>query len=97
MVIERKHGKLYAEKIHGYGWCITSIIVEDGHRGKGTGSSLMTEAMKRCGRPIYLYASPEFGGDIKRLKSWYRRLGFISYKGDGRDQFPYKFNMILIK
>lgn len=97
MKIERAHGKLYMEKVPGCGWVLTSILVDQEYRGQGVGSAMLQEALKKCGRPVYLFATNELGGDLKRLKKFYKRFGFIAYKGDGRDLFPYRFNMILTK
>lgn len=95
MVIKKAHGVLHMEKVPGCGWALHSILVDDGYRGQGIGSSMLREALSRCGRPVYLFATNELGGDLKRLRKFYRRFGFVPYKKN--DMFPYRFNMILEK
>lgn len=90
------HARLYAEKIPRLGWYITSIYVDEGFRNQGVGSALLRKALADLPRPVYLFASPEWGCDVKRLKKFYKRFGFIPYKKEN-DIFPYKVNMILIK
>ena len=57
----------------------------------------MTEVLKKCGRPIFLFATPELGADLKRLKKFYQRFGFVPFKDTHGDLYPYRFNMILEK
>lgn len=97
MKIKKPHGMAYVEKVPGNGWFLCSISVKEEWRGKGIGSQIMTEVLKRCGRPIYLFVTPELGGDLKRLKTFYGRFGFIPAKGKESNLVPYNYNMILEK
>ncbi len=97
VVIQRNHGKLYMEKLHGFGWMLTSIMVDENYRGQGIGSAMLHEALEKCGRPVYLFATNELGGDLRRLKKFYRRFGFVPHKNPKQDMFPYRYNMILEK
>lgn len=54
----------------------------------------MRKALEKCGHPVYLFATPELGGDLKRLKKFYNRFGFEPFNGNKRDMFPYKSDMI---
>ncbi len=92
MRIIRKHGTVYVEKISGYGWYLHCIIVDQEHRSTGIGTQMMKQVLEKCGRPIYLYVSSEYGGDIKRLREFYSRFGFEEYKGD---IIGYNYNMAL--
>lgn len=93
MVIKHKHGILYAEKIPGNGWCIASIRVDPEYQCQGIGTELMKEALEKIGRPVYLFATPEFGSEVKRLKRFYQSFGFEPFKDKYGDLFPHKFNM----
>ena len=97
MMIEESHGKLFMEKLPGSGWYITSIFVEEGYRNQGIGSRLLDKALKNCGRPVFLFASPELGGNLRRLKKFYGRYGFEPYKSRRDDPYPYRINMALYK
>ena len=96
MRIKHEYGELYYARIDGR-WYIESIFVNQEHRNEGIGSWLMNIAIRRCGRPVMLFATNELGGDLKRLKKFYRRFGFESVKQGKADTFPYKYNMILEK
>lgn len=93
MVIRHEYGELYYQRINGKTY-IESIYVHPKHREKGVGTWLMRTCLSRCNCPVYLFATNELGGDIKRLKRFYRRFGFRAAKPD-RDAFPYNYNMVL--
>lgn len=95
MKLKLAHGQAYVEKMSGYGWYLTSITVDEQYRGKGIGTRLMNNLLKKCGRPIYLLATDELGGDVIRLKEFYKRFGFIDYRQKRSDGLPYNANMIL--
>lgn len=97
MVIKRQHGRLYLEKLNGVGWMLTSILEDEDYRGQGIGSEMLQEALKKCGRPVYLFATNELGGDLKRLRKFYRRYGFEPYRKSEPDMFPYRVNMWLAR
>ena len=93
-VIQKPHGKLFMEKVPGFGWVLSSIVVEAGYRNQGIGSAIMREALEKCGRPVFLFATPELGGELKRLKRFYKRFGFEPCRENKKDLFPYRYNMI---
>ena len=95
MRIKHEFGDLYYQHIDGR-WYIDSIMVDQWHRNQGVGTWLMNVAIRRCGRPVLLLATNELGGDLKRLKRFYRRFGFVPVtKANRLDTFPYNYNMIL--
>ena len=93
MIIKQKHGVLYAEKIRGNGWYISSIRVDPEFQCQGIGTKLMRKALEKIGRPVYLFATPEFGSEVKRLKRFYKKFGFEPFIDKYGDLAPYKFNM----
>lgn len=95
MKITLSHGQAYVEKIPGGGWYLVSINVDEQHRKKGIGTRLMNNVLKKCGRPIFLLATDELGGDPVRLKAFYKKFGFTTYKQKRNDGLPYNANMVL--
>lgn len=96
MVIRHEFGELYYRQIDGR-WYIDSIFVDQNHRNEGIGTWLMNVAIRRCGRPIFLFATNELGGDLRKLKKFYKGFGFMPIRQNRSDTFPYKYNMILEK
>ena len=94
MVIKHEYGELYYSKVDGR-WYIDSIFVDQWHRNEGVGSWLMNVALRRCGRPVFLYATNELGGNINGLKRFYKRFGFEQIRQHKSDTFPHKYNMML--
>jgi ribosomal protein S18 acetylase RimI-like enzyme len=94
MVIKTDHGFLLANKLPGHGWEITAIRVDSEYQGQGIGTKLMQEALKKIGRPVFLFATPEWGSNYKRLVKFYKSFGFELFKDKHGDLFPHKFNMI---
>ena len=94
MRIKLAHGNAYVEKISGF-WCLVSIVVDADYRGKGIGTRLMTNVLKRCGRPLFLLVADELGGDPARLKAFYARFGFVPYHQKRKDGLPFNANMVL--
>ena len=93
--IKLSHGLAYVEKAPGIGWYLVSIVVDENFREKGVGTKLMNSVLKKCGRPIYLLATDELGGDPFRLKKFYKRFRFVPYRQRRCDGLPYNANMIL--
>jgi GNAT superfamily N-acetyltransferase len=57
-------------------------------RGQGVGSSFMEDLIKIAddnGWTITLTPSSSYGGNVTRLKSFYKGFGFIENKGQNRD------------
>lgn len=94
MRIKLAHGQAYAEKISGV-WVLVSIVVDPEYREKGVGTRLMINVLKKCGRPIYLLATDELGGEVIRLKSFYKRFGFVPFRQKRSDDLPCNANMVL--
>ena len=64
-----------------------SRIVAPG-REQGTGSAVMrrlTDWADASGRILALTPSRDFGGNVKRLREFYRRFGFVENKGRNKD------------
>lgn len=63
------------------------IVVPEGARNGGSGTSAMRELVEyadRTGQHIALTPSGDFGGNKKRLVDFYKRFGFIENKGRNR-------------
>ena len=60
---------------------IDNIIVNDGTRQRGVGTSLLNRVKNvsnNTGKPVELFASPTEGDmSTRQLVNWYRRNGFI--------------------
>lgn len=57
------------------------VLLPQSQRGNGLGTRVMehiTTAADLRGVPMTLSPSDTFGGDLKRLHTFYRRLGFIT-------------------
>lgn len=94
MVIKREGGALYFQKVNGC-WFIESVYVNPSLRGHGIGTALMQDALDRIGRPVLIFATSELGGDMKRLRKFYKDFGFKPIRQRKYDTFPYNYNMIL--
>ena len=94
MKVKLAHGQAYAEKASGV-WFLISISVDAEHRNKGIGTKLMNNVLKKCGRPVYLLATDELGGEPERLKAFYKRFGFVPYRQKRGDGLPYNANMVI--
>ena len=95
MKISSAHGTAYLTKIQGSGWCLESIVVDEGHRNKGIGSKLMRRALDKCNRPIYLLATSELGGDAEKLTKFYESFVFEKAKQPRNDGLGFNYNMVL--
>lgn len=70
MMIKLAHGSARVDRMPGIGWYLTTIRVDRDYRCKGIGTRLMKKVLTKCGRPIYLMASGELGGDPAKLKEF---------------------------
>lgn len=64
------------------------LIVPAAERGRGRGTAIMrilTAEADRRGIPMALSPTPEFGGNIRRLRAFYRRFGFSTNGGRVKD------------
>lgn len=67
---------------------LTGFIVPYTMRGQGVGSSFMNDLTKIAddnGWKITLTPSDSYGGNVSRLKKFYKEFGFIENKGQDRD------------
>jgi predicted GNAT family acetyltransferase len=67
---------------------LTGFIVPYTMRGQGVGSSFMNDLIKIAdenGWTITLTPSSSYGGNVTRLKQFYKGFGFVENKGQNRD------------
>ncbi len=67
---------------------ISAIVVAPEHRGVGIGTKVMQYALTNAdqqGSVLACTPSPDFGGNVGRLRAWHRRLGFVFNQGRNRD------------
>lgn len=67
---------------------LSKIEVPKEQRGKGVGKKVMREFLNeadRNGWKVALTPSGDFGGNVTRLKRFYRDLGFVPNKGRNKD------------
>lgn len=71
------------------GITLSKIVVPKQGRGKGLGSEVMRDLIKYAdatNQTIKLSPSKDFGGSsVERLKSFYKRFGFVENKGRNKD------------
>lgn len=75
---------------------LSRIVVPKEMRSSGVGSSVMndlTSYADSTGQKIALTPSGDFGGNVNRLKDFYKRFGFVENKGKNKD-FSIKETMI---
>lgn len=93
MLILRKHGKVAVVRLSSGGSYVGALFVDEQHRGRGIGTSLMTQVIRKCNPPIYLFASNEQGADLQRLRRFYKRLGFKASCGTC-EEIGLRYNMV---
>jgi 8-oxo-dGTP pyrophosphatase MutT (NUDIX family) len=74
---------------------LTGFMVPYNDRGKGLGTDFMEDLIKVAdenGFKITLTPSSSYGGNVIRLKQFYKGFGFVENKGDNRD-FSHKEDM----
>ena len=67
---------------------LSKIVVPKDKRGSGIGSEFMNDIINVAdtkGKIITLTPSSDFGGNISRLKKFYKRFGFVENKGRNKD------------
>ena len=67
---------------------LSRIEVPKGDREEGIGTQVMQEIIDyadKNNKRITLTASEDFGGDVTRLKDFYKRFGFVENKGVNKD------------
>ncbi|THJ32423.1 hypothetical protein E8K88_12040 [Lampropedia aestuarii] len=66
---------------------LSKIVIPEAARNSGVGSELMQSLVDyadAAGKHVALTPSEDFGGSKPRLKSFYKRFGFVENKGKGR-------------
>ncbi len=74
---------------------LTGFMVPYTMRGKGLGTEFMEDLIKVAdenGFKITLTPSSSYGGNVTRLKQFYKGFGFVENKGQNRD-FSHRENM----
>jgi N-acetylglutamate synthase-like GNAT family acetyltransferase len=74
---------------------LTGFIVPPAMRGTGVGTAFMEDLIEladKDGWMITLTPSSSYGGNVSRLKEFYKRFGFVENKGSNRD-FSHKEDM----
>ncbi|MEV3858458.1 GNAT family N-acetyltransferase [Streptomyces sp. NPDC050095] len=64
------------------------LVVTRVRRDEGTGTAIMRALIAAAdlhGVPMALTPAADFGGSVPRLRTFYRRFGFISNRGRGKD------------
>ena len=72
------------------------VVIHKKFRNTGIGSDILntvTEYADRIGKLVTLTAAYDYGSDLKRLKKFYHRFGFIFNHGKNRN-FRYRDTMI---
>ena len=67
---------------------LSRIQVPEAQRGQGIGSQAMEDLIKYAdenGKTVALSPSADFGGNVNRLREFYKRFGFIDNKGRSKD------------
>lgn len=67
---------------------LSRIVVPKEMRSTGIGSSVMNDLVEYAdatGQKIALTPSDSFGGNVKRLKDFYKEFGFVENKGKNKD------------
>lgn len=67
---------------------VDRVEVPEGQRESGTGTKVMqriTEWADANGKALALTPSSDFGGNKRRLKSFYKRFGFVENQGRNKD------------
>lgn len=67
---------------------VSKVIVPEELRGNGVGTQVMQEVARFAddnGRIATLSPTNEFGGNLRRLREFYSRLGFVPNKGQTRN------------
>lgn len=67
---------------------IGKIVLPKELRGQGIGSNVMRDILDyadKTGKRVNLSPSADFGGNVNRLKDYYKRFGFVENKGANKD------------
>tara|TARA_R110000851_G_scaffold123761_2_gene253678 strand:+ start:6343 stop:8151 length:1809 start_codon:yes stop_codon:yes gene_type:complete len=67
---------------------LSRIVVPKDVRNSGIGSDVMQDLVSyadETGQKVALTPSSDFGGNVKKLKEFYKRFGFVENKGKNKD------------
>ena len=67
---------------------LSKIVVPKEKRNKGLGEKVMQEIVDyadKNNKRVTLTPSSDFGGNVKRLKNFYKKFGFVENKGTNKD------------
>jgi predicted GNAT family acetyltransferase len=67
---------------------LSRIVVPKELRNQGVGKQVMsdiTQYADQAGKQVVLSPSADFGGNVNRLKEFYKEFGFIENKGRNKD------------
>jgi GNAT superfamily N-acetyltransferase len=67
---------------------LSRIVVPKEMRGQGVGSQVMQDIVQYADdvkKPVTLTPSSDFGGNVNRLKDFYKQFGFVENKGKNKD------------
>jgi predicted GNAT family acetyltransferase len=64
------------------------IVVPKEQRGQGVGTAVMNDLVRQAdeaGAMVTLTPAADFGGNVNRLREFYKRFGFVENKGKNKD------------
>lgn len=67
---------------------VEAFVVKQSRRNEGIGTKVMQEVQayaKDAHKPLFLTPSTDFGGNLRRLKKFYQKLGFVQNLGRNKD------------
>ena len=67
---------------------LSRIVVPKDMRNSGVGTDVMQDLISyadQTGQKVALTPSSDFGGNVKKLKEFYKRFGFVENKGKNKD------------
>lgn len=67
---------------------LSRIVVPKDIRNSGVGTDVMQDLISyadQTGQKVALTPSSDFGGDVKKLKEFYKQFGFVENKGKNKD------------
>lgn len=70
------------------GYRVSRIVVPPEQRGEGVGTEIMRDILRQAdadGARVSLTPSGDFGGNVNKLRAWYKDLGFVDNKGRAKD------------
>ncbi|WP_098853628.1 GNAT family N-acetyltransferase [Bacillus thuringiensis] len=93
VLINQSHVSLVVEEYDDYIY-LSSIMVDMGSDNKGYGSKALQKVIdyaKTKEKPLLAFVTGELGGDVERLKTWYKRFGFYEEYNVINAEYNYNF------